>query len=68
MRKLKRNSKWVLVVILFVLVVIFAIQNAATVEIKFLTWTVETRRVGVIAFSLICGGVIGWMFGTTSRQ
>ena len=46
----------------------FALQNMAKVELTFLFWTVESRRIVVIAISLIVGLVIGWFYGHSSRR
>jgi len=46
----------------------FALQNMAKVELTFLFWTFESRRILVIAFSLIAGLVIGWFHGHSSRR
>ena len=68
MRKLILYIKWILALLLLAIVAIFSFQNAEIVEIQFLSWTVETRRAGVVAFSMICGILIGWMFGATVRR
>jgi len=43
---------------------IFALQNMASIELTFLVWTFESRRIVVIAASLI----VGWFFGYASRR
>ena len=68
MRKLILYIKWILALLLLAIVAILSFQNAEIVEIQFLSWTVETRRAGVVAFSMICGILIGWMFGATVRR
>ena len=68
MRQLFKQVKWVFLVIVFTSIAIFAYQNAALVEIQFLAWKFEARRVFVILTSLIAGGLVGWLFGATSRR
>jgi uncharacterized integral membrane protein len=47
--------------VLIGLVVIFIVQNAAVVEIKFLFWSLEMSR-SLLIFILLCLGVIsGWL-------
>jgi uncharacterized integral membrane protein len=41
----------------------FALQNMASVELTFLFWTFESRRIVVIAASLFVGFVVGWFVG-----
>jgi uncharacterized integral membrane protein len=51
-------------VIAFVLggiLVLFALQNLARVELNVLFWTFEARRFVVIAFSFAIGFAIGWL-------
>ena len=43
------------------LLVLFAIQNAANVELTFIAWTFESRRFVVIGVSFLVGLVIGWI-------
>lgn len=45
---------------LFVLVMIFAVQNAAIVEIRLLFWQVALPRSLLIFMMLLTGIIIGW--------
>jgi uncharacterized integral membrane protein len=47
---------------------VFALQNMATVELTFVFWTFESRRIIVIAVSLIVGLIIGWFYGYSARR
>lgn len=47
-------------VILLLLVIVFALQNAAVVEIRLLFWEVALPRSLLIITMLIAGIVIGW--------
>ena len=47
---------------------VFALQNMAKVELTFVFWTFESRRIIVIAVSLIVGLVIGWFYGHSARR
>jgi len=53
------NWKWVLILALLLLLVIFTTQNYEIVEIKFLLWNFAANRAIVIFFFLITGVVIG---------
>jgi uncharacterized integral membrane protein len=46
---------------LLLLVVIFIVQNASVVDIKFLVWTISMSRSLMIFFVLAVGIVIGWI-------
>ncbi len=45
---------------LFILVMIFAVQNAAIVEIRLLFWQVALPRSLLIFMMLLTGIIIGW--------
>lgn len=45
---------------LLTLALIFAVQNAAMVEIKLLFWTIDFPRSLLIFLMLLVGMVIGW--------
>lgn len=47
---------------------IFALQNVANVELSFLIWSFESRRIVVIAVSLVVGLAIGWVMGHSARS
>ena len=46
----------------------FALQNMAKVELTFLIWTFESRRIVVIAISLLAGLAIGWLLGFSAGK
>jgi len=48
MKKFRKNLRWFVLLTVALLLAIFAIQNAAIVEWKFLNLTVETRRAYVV--------------------
>jgi len=52
--------KILITIALVVIVMIFAVQNAATVEIKLLFWEVAFPRSLLIFMMLLIGIVIGW--------
>ncbi len=47
---------------------IFVLQNTAKVNLNFLFWSFESRRIVVIAISLVVGLVIGWLYGYSSGR
>ena len=52
--------KTIVTVVLIILVMIFAIQNAAIVEIRLLFWEVAFPRSLLLFMMLLIGIVIGW--------
>jgi len=58
-----KNSKLIIMLVLIGLAVIFIVQNAAAVEIKFLFWSLEISR-SLLLFIVLCIGIIaGWLLG-----
>lgn len=51
-------------IVLFFIIVIFIIQNAATVEIHLIFWTVSISRVLLMLIILLLGIVIGWILNS----
>lgn len=51
--------KWMLVLILLLLLVIFAVQNYEIIRIQFLFWSFQTSRAIVIFSTLVIGITIG---------
>lgn len=47
---------------------VFALQNVQKVDLTFLLWTFESRRVVVIGISVVVGIVIGWLIGTSGNR
>lgn len=62
------GTKLLVAAILAGLLLLFALQNLAEVELTFLVWTFQSRRFVVIAFSVVVGLAIGWMIGRMSRR
>ena len=55
---LKHPKSW-LALILFILVVIFALQNMAQIEVNFLGFTFPTRRFFVMLICIMVGFILG---------
>jgi uncharacterized integral membrane protein len=53
--------------VLFLLVMIFALQNTATVEIRLLLWQVALPRSLLIFMMLLIGIIIGWFSRSAYR-
>lgn len=53
--------KIVLAVALGAILMLFALQNMARVELTVLVWTIEARRIVVIALSFLIGFAMGWL-------
>jgi len=54
------NWKIALAVILFLIVVIFTLQNTEIVEVDFFFWSFEASRAIVLFLTLLMGALIGW--------
>ena len=54
------NFKMFLILLLAGVVVLFAIQNVAVVEIQFLFWAIQMPRSFLIFLLLVIGVIIGW--------
>lgn len=59
--------KFIAGLILGALVVIFTLQNADVVTVRFLAWTVTISRAVMLFIVLGAGLVIGWMAGGMGR-
>jgi uncharacterized integral membrane protein len=68
MHELVRKARLIVTVILSALLGIFAFQNVSQVELSFLIWNFHSRRIVVIAVSLLVGLAIGWLFGFSSGR
>ena len=60
--------KFLITIILFVMVMIFAVQNAAMVEIQLLFWEAAFPRSLLIFMMLLIGIVIGWFARSILRN
>lgn len=54
-----KNAKTWLAFILLALVVIFALQNLATIQVNFLGFGFETRRVILMLLCVVIGFILG---------
>ena len=55
------NTKLVLSLVLSGLAVLFIVQNAAVVDIRFLFWKMSMSRALFMFFMLAIGILVGWM-------
>ena len=55
-------------IILFFIMVIFIIQNAAIVEIHLIFWTISISRVLLMLIILLFGIIIGWILNSYVRH
>lgn len=62
------NTKLYVGLTLLVLVVIFIVQNAVAVDIRFLLWKVTMSRSLVILIVLAVGIAIGWISAAHFRR
>ncbi|WP_143226548.1 lipopolysaccharide assembly protein LapA domain-containing protein [Actibacterium pelagium] len=68
MKKLIAQIRWVFLVAVAALLGVFILQNAAAVDLQFLSWTISTRRAFLVLVCVGLGCVVGWVFGYSSRQ
>ena len=61
------NWKWILVITLLLLLVIFTAQNYQIVKIRFLFWSFQTSRAIIMFSTLFMGIVIGWITSLVKR-
>ena len=54
------KARLITTLVLLLLVAVFSIQNAATVEIRLLFWQVGMPRALLIFLMLLIGAIIGW--------
>lgn len=52
--------KLAITIFLLIFVIVFLIQNAAIVEIKFLFWNVAVPRSLLVVMLLLIGMIVGW--------
>lgn len=62
------SKRWIVVLILMLLLVIFTVQNYELVKIQFLFWGFQTSRAIVIFVTLLTGIIIGWIGGYHYRD
>lgn len=55
-------------IVLFFIMVIFIVQNASTVEIHLIFWTVNISRVLLMFIILLFGIIIGWILNSYIRH
>jgi putative membrane protein len=53
--------------VLIALLLVFAVQNATTVDIVFLFWRAEISRALLLFIVFVLGGTVGWFLRTTAR-
>jgi len=52
---------------LLLLGIVFAVQNAPVVEVKFLVWSIKMSQALVIFLTGAVGSIIGFFFGTAFK-
>lgn len=63
----KMTFKLVITTALIILVMVFAVQNAAVVDIRLLFWDVALPRSLLMFMMLLIGVVIGWFLRSVFR-
>ena len=62
------NLRPILLVVLVGLVLVFAVQNVANVEVQFLIWSIAMPRAILIAVVFALGVLIGWILHGLRRR
>jgi uncharacterized integral membrane protein len=52
--------KGTLAVVLFLVILVFAVQNLEVVDVSLLTWSMKIRKVFLILGTYVLGMVTGW--------
>ncbi len=63
-----RNLRPALLIVLVGLVLVFAVQNVANVEVQFLIWSMAMPRAILIAVVFALGVLIGWILHSLYRR
>tara|TARA_R110002096_G_scaffold428927_1_gene641211 strand:- start:38868 stop:39086 length:219 start_codon:yes stop_codon:yes gene_type:complete len=58
-----KKFKHYLALALGAFLLLFAVQNMGSVELSFLFWSFQSRRIAVIIFAVITGLIIGYVIG-----
>ncbi len=53
--------------LLLLLVLVFTLQNASVVEVKFIVWSLQMSQALVIFLTGAVGSIIGFFFGTAFK-
>jgi putative membrane protein len=62
------KSRYVLVLVLTALLVVFILQNVEDVEIRFLFWSLGMSRALMVILLIAAGAVIGWAAGGKQKK
>lgn len=62
------NLRPIVLIVLVGLVLVFAVQNVADVEVQFLIWAFSMPRAILIAVVFALGVLIGWILNGLSRR
>lgn len=55
------TSKFIFILILAGLVVLFIVQNVAAVEVQFIFWSIQLSRALLMFLMLLFGIIMGWL-------
>ena len=62
-----KNIKLILGGLLLLIGLVFTMQNAAVVEVRFIVWSLKMSQALVIFFTGAVGAIIGFFFGTAFK-
>jgi uncharacterized integral membrane protein len=62
------SLKEIIAIVLVIFLVVFAIQNTQSVDIKLLFWTISTAAVLWILVSFGIGFIVGWFFRLSRKK
>lgn len=60
------RTRLIVSLVLVSLLLVFAVQNARTVDIAFLFWRAEISRALLLFSVFALGGIVGWFLHTTA--
>lgn len=61
------KAKWILVIVLIALLIVFALQNAELVEVRFFTGTARMSKALLLPVTFLFGVLVGWLVSLASR-
>lgn len=67
MRTRALNPRILAAAIVFVLLLVFVIQNTEVVQLTFLFWSIAMSRALLILFMLAIGAALGWFLNSYRR-
>jgi len=58
---------WIFTLLLLIFVALFSVQNAASIDVRFLAWDLSMSAALAIQLAALLGGLVGFACGLRSR-